>query len=147
MVIFYLIASIENVETFKILNVFGLALDLFGVILLSNLVLNKSKSNGKLFDYIYAFFYAGTLNIPLGMVLGAGALFLLDLPSSTLLVSVASGVLAYVGAPLFVFDYFAEIVKLKFYETVTTRMVFMGWYLLLAGLAMQLVAAILDMTG
>ncbi len=142
---FYHLASLDGIEKYKLFSLFGLFLNICGVLLLSELVITASAKRSHAFDYLYAFIWAGLFNIPIGMVLGSLILFWLDLPSAGVVLAFAAGILAYVATPLFISDYAGEIFKLRFYRSVTERVVFMGWYLLLAGMILQLVGGVLDL--
>lgn len=142
---FYYLASLDGVEKYKLFSLFGLFLNICGVLLLSELVLEASTKKSHVFDYIYAFIWAGLHNFPMGMMLGGVMLLWFDLPSSGVVLAFAAGIFAYVATPLFITDYAGEIFKLGFYRSVTKRVVFMGWYLLLAGMILQLVGGILDL--
>ncbi len=144
---FYLLGSHQAIEKYKLLNAVGLLLNILGVLLLSKLVVDASMKFKGLFDYLYAFVWAGVYNIPIGIIIGGSTLFWLDLASAATVVSFAAGIIAYVALPLFITDYAGEIFRMGFYKSVSRRVVFMGWYLLFAGMALQLTGAILDLTG
>jgi len=145
--VFYFLGSNHILEKYKLFNLFGLFLNICGVLLLSELVIAASAKYKVLFDYLYAFIWAGLQTFPIGMILGSVLLFWIKLPSSGIVLAFASGIFAYVAVPLFVSDYAGEIFRLGFYQCVTKRVVFMGWYLLLAGMALQLTGGILDLFG
>ena len=141
----YYLASHPNLELFKLANFMGLMLDVIGVLLLTKLVVSSTHLYKKLFDYIYAFLLFGVINIPLGMVIGCMVWAVFELPSYALLLSFSAGIVGIIGTPLFTIDYAAEIFQFRFYKTVETRIVFMGWYLVFTGLSMQLFGAAQDL--
>ena len=79
------------------------------------------------------------------MVFGSLTLFWLNLPSATVIFGFAVTIIGGISTPLFIIDYAGEIFKSKFYESVSSRIIFMGWYLVVAGLVMQMIGAILDL--
>lgn len=145
--LFYLFASLDSLKYYKLFNTIGLFLNICGVLLLSKIVINFSKKQEKLLDFLYFFLYVGIHCIPLGMLLGAIFLSWLTLPSSGIASKFAGGLFSYVAAPLFIADYSVEIFKLDFYKSVSKRVTFMGWYILLAGMVLQFTGSILDLIG
>ncbi|MCS0444648.1 MULTISPECIES: hypothetical protein [Vibrio] len=141
---FYL-SSHPNLELFKLANFIGLLLDIIGVLLLTNLVVSSTNIYRKFFDYIYAFLLFGVINVPIGMILGCVAWTFMGLPSPQLVLGFSASMVGIIGTPLFTIDYAAEIFQLKFYETVKSRIVFMGWFLVCIGLSMQLFGAAKDL--
>jgi len=145
--IYFVLSSLPKVESFKLFNVVGLAFDILGVLLLSKLIAKSAEKHIVLLDYFYAFIYVAVICVPLGVIFGNLLFFWLDLSSSGTVVTFASSIFAYVAAPLFITEYSGEIFKFKFYESVSSRVIFMGWYLLIAGLALQMAGAIMDLTA
>jgi hypothetical protein len=145
--LYLLLASLPKVELFKLFNVFGLAFDIFGVLLLSKMIAKSTEKYTVLLDYFYAFLHVAIFCIPLGLAFGSLLFFWLNLPSSSVILGFSASIIFYVSTPLFMTDYAGEIFKFKFYESVSSRIVFMGWYLVVAGLALQMVGAILDLSS
>ena len=143
--LFLSLASLPKAELFKLFNAFGLALDIIGVLLLSKIVAKSTQKHSKLLDYFYAFLNVAIFCIPFGMVFGSLTLFWLNLPSATVIFGFAVTIIGCISTPLFIIDYAGEIFKSKFYESVSSRIIFMGWYLVVAGLVMQMIGAILDL--
>ena len=144
--LFYALSSITRIESFKLFNVIGLFFDIIGVLLLSKLVTDHSEKHRNIFDYCYFFFIGLIHHVPLGIIIGSVLLFWLDLPSSNIVTGFGGVILLYVAAPLYIIDYSGEIFELKFYKCTNSRIIFMGWYLLLSGLALQMVGALKDLT-
>ncbi|RUO39240.1 hypothetical protein CWE22_10845 [Pseudidiomarina aestuarii] len=138
------LGSVNNIQTFKLFNIFGLFLDVFGIILLSDLAIN-AKGKLKIFmDAVYGVTILFTFTVPLGISVFSFADIFLDLPSQSIITAFAGGLMTYLFIPLFLLDGLGDILNAKFYQTTKSRTIFIGWYLLFAGIVMQTIGAILD---
>lgn len=141
-----ILARVPEVALFKGLNVIGLVLDLVGVVLLSDLIVARANRFFAIFDFAYAFMLSALIIMPIGalLVVPIAGIFV-DLPSQNVALGLFLPVMAYVGTPLFALDMLADTLRFRFYSTMRTRIQFMGWYLFLSGLLLQMVAALLDL--
>lgn len=136
--------SIKTLEPFKLFNLFGLFFDVCGLLLLSEFAINAKGKIRVFMDGVYGSIMLLVFMVPVGIILSNIASIFIDLPSYKMLSSFAVGILTYLAIPLFYIDGLANITKAPFYETTKSRTLFMGWYLLIAGIILQLIGAVLD---
>jgi hypothetical protein len=136
--------TIKGLELFKLFNLFGLFFDVCGLLLLSEIAINAKGKFQVFMDAVYGSIMLLVFTVPVGIIFSSVVSLFTDLPSSQILASFAGGIMTYVAIPLFFIDGFGEIGKAPFYKTTRTRTLFMGWYLLLAGIVLQLIGATLD---
>ena len=143
----YLLGSLPKFELFKLINVTGLVFDIFGVLILSDLVFEKSDRFAHLFDYLFGFSISALMVIPLGSFFGQIISLFTKLPSIKAATTFAGGVMLYVGMPLYATDSLGDALKLNFYKSIKFRTKFLGWYFLISGFIFQFVAAIMDLVN
>jgi len=141
----YLLGSLPKFEVSKLINVTGLVFDIFGVLILSNLVFEKSDRFTYLFDYLFAFSMSALMVIPLGIFFGQMMVLFTKLPSIKATTTFAGSVMLYVGMPLYATDSLGDALKLNFYKSIKFRTKFLGWYFLISGFIFQFVAGIVDL--
>ena len=141
----FLIGGLPKLEIYKLLNITGLLFNIFGVLILSDFIFEKSERFSGLFDYIFAFSMLALILIPMGIFLGLtiGAFF--NLPSSKSLSAFAGGIMLYVGVPLYATDILGDSLKLNFYRSIKFRTKFLGWYFIISGFIFQFIAALKDL--
>jgi hypothetical protein len=150
--IYLVLSSLPKIELFKLFNVAGLAFDILGVLLLSKLIVKSAETHIVLLDYFYDFIFVAVFCVPIGVISGEmlfalsdGMLFaLIDLPSSRTVV-ISAGLILTIIAPLLIAEFSGVIFELNFYKSVRSRIIFIGWYLLFAGLLLQMTGAIMDL--
>lgn len=143
-----LLARLPEVALFKALNTVGLIFDIVGVFLLSDLVVSRANRFALAFDYAYAFVLMSLILMPIGSLLFVPIMgILMDRPSQEVSLGLFLPVMAYVGTPLLLLDMLSNALRLRFYQTMRTRIQFMGWYLLVSGLLLQLAASFIDLAS
>ena len=141
----FILGGLPKFEIYKLVNITGLLLDIFGVLILSDFVFEKSERFAYLFDYIFAFSMLALMLIPMGIFSGQIIGLFLDLPSIKSITTFAGGMMLYVGMPLYATDGLGDALKLNFYKSIKFRTKFLGWYFLISGFILQFVAAINDL--
>jgi len=143
----FLLGRFEQIALFKLLNIVGLGFDIVGLLILSEFFLRNEKIVRRLSDWLIAVSMIFLLITPMGIFTGAiiGVVTTTELPSIDTVLAFAGGIMLYVGLPLYGTDSLGDALLLKFYNTAETRAKFLGWFFLLSGLVVQLVAATMDL--
>lgn len=149
----YFFALAPNLKLYKLLNILGVLFSIIGILIISQYVLKSENLKKFVSDKFTAYALISLSMIPVGMMfgsLGTMLLFILsgmeDISTVFIIVKFAGVILLFVFTPLFIIDYFVDILffrNLPFPESKLKKTVFIGWYLLLSGLLVQLIAAIL----
>jgi len=124
------------------MNLFGLFLDFIGVVLLSDHFINIPGRYKHLHEMVLSI----VLGLPFMLSMGGVAYSLIAFgfgwDISNIWASAVGVVVLYVGLALYGFDSIADALQFKFMENSVIRVSYYGWFLLLAGLAMQIYASI-----
>jgi hypothetical protein len=143
LIFFYLIASVDNIEPFKLLNITGLILDIFGLVLLSEYVFIKQDIAAKYSDKVESIIMIAFFSISGGAIIGWGFSYWFSLPSSYAAGAFLVGLTWYIGLPFLVFSYLTD--GFKILQSPTKRAYAIGFYMLISGLLVQLVASFQDL--
>lgn len=129
----------QRLETFKLLNILGLALDLLGLIVLAEFVATSERLKKFVVLWIAGAVLWGITVIPIGAWLGALAYS--EGPSSAKAANFFINLFGYALLPLGLLDYavFNPIQPMSKDQTARTRR--FGFLLLASGTIIQLVAA------
>ncbi len=141
--LYYALASLPNVETFKLYNVVGLSLDILGVLILSKFIMGLAEKNNFIEMFYDAMFF-GLYFLILGFYSGDFFLFWLDLPSINNAHSLTNLSLYLVLCPLALIDMTRCIKGLNIAKY---RLHVMGVYILILGLSFQMVGSIMDLSN
>jgi len=140
----YSLGSLANIEVFKLFSVTGLVFDIFGFLLLSEIVIKIPAKYEKLLDAVYGTLMLFVFIVPLSISVSGVLAFLIELPSRNIISSFFGGIFTYLAIPLLFLDLGADFFKLKVYTSSTSRIRMMGWFLLLSGLILQLIGSSMD---
>jgi hypothetical protein len=139
----YRLSALPRLETYKLLNVAGLSYSLLGVLVLSELLASARWKRTCVKFLAPAVLWLDSL-IPLGAFAGAFVAQLTHKPSSEIVRKFFIGFFVYSLIPLSVLNETVVWPQLPFVKRdIEARWQMFGLYLLLSGVAFQLVAAIL----
>lgn len=142
----YHLSNLEDLETFKVLNVIGLFYDILGIIILS-----EALSTSERFQRFIAEIFSGLLmwahmGIPIGILFVGFILTIIGgFPSAKIAMGIGTGFMLWMLLPSFVVEDVVFRGKIKRFPTPKSRSRFLGGFLLITGLLVQLAAAIRDL--
>ncbi|MGB0503176.1 MAG: hypothetical protein ACPGGD_03940 [Thalassolituus sp.] len=140
------LSAVEELETFKVLNVIGLSYDILGLLILSEIL---SESEG--YQRFVADIFSGLLmwahmGVPIGLLLsGIGLTYISGYPSSEITMGIGVGIMMWMIIPSFLIEDVVFRAKVKKFQTPQSRSRFLGGFLLFSGILVQLFAAIKDL--
>ncbi len=137
------LSSHPKLEWFKLLNIVGLACDLLGIIVLSEIAIQSEKISQFFVDWVAGFILWGQTVLPLGAAIGAWLLG--NGPSSSLVAQFFVSFFVYSLVLLAVLEacVFGPGARMQF--RVVQRSRAFGLWLLIVGTFVQLVAAFKDL--
>lgn len=139
----YLFSPIDDPKQFaNLMNLFGLFLDFIGVVLLSDHFTNIPRRYKHLHEIVLSIVLGLPFMLSIGGVAYSLIAFGFGCDISNIWASAVGVVVLYVGLALYGFDSIADALQFKFMENSAIRVLYYGWFLLLAGLAMQIYASI-----
>ncbi|WP_019557219.1 hypothetical protein [Thiomicrorhabdus arctica] len=142
------LSQFGNFEVSKLFNIIGLTFDIFGVVILSYVVI----SNEKIKEIVSGWGAATTISIvgfmPIGLFLGAliGIKFLGHEEVNNLF-SYYLPITVYALLSAFFIEDTILMPKFSVFKSQDTRIKVLGGFFLLSGLCIQLYAAVLDLLG
>lgn len=149
----YFFALAPNLKLYKLLNIIGVLFNIIGILIISQYVLKNENLTKFVSDKFTAYTLISLSMIPIGMIfgsLGTMVLFILngtqDISTVKIIGKFAGVILLFVFTPLFIIEYVLDIFffrNLSFPESILKKTIFMGWFFLVSGLLVQLIAAIL----
>jgi hypothetical protein len=141
----YRLSGVSKLEPFKLLNVTGLFYDFLGVLVLSEFV----SSNPKLKRVSVEIVAPGVLWLqsvfPFGVILGGLLGMLARAPSSVSVGKFAMLFWAYSVLPLALLEGMVVFPQFAVLKSVESRWQWFGFFLLLSGVMLQLVAAVMGL--
>jgi hypothetical protein len=144
----YMLGPLHRLETFKLLNVVGIVYGLLGVIVLSEFIVQKEKWTRFVVETLSGVLIWAHLAIPLGAAGTSFALYFADsskFPSSLVIGEASIIFLIYSLIPTFIVEDVVFRPKLKISKDPLIRVRRFGLFLVMAGMAVQLLAAIQDL--
>ncbi len=139
----YLFSPVDEPKQFSaLINLFGLFLDFIGVVLLSDHFINIPNRYKRVHEMALSMVLGLPFMLSIGGITYSVIAFGFGWQISDVWASAVGVVALYVGLALYGFDSIADALQFKFMEDSAIRVSYHGWYLLLAGLAMQIYASI-----
>ncbi|MGY0579984.1 MAG: hypothetical protein ACW7DR_18325 [Paraglaciecola chathamensis] len=140
------LSAVDNLETFKVLNVIGLFYDIVGLLILSEIFSENQSYQKFVADTFSGLFMWAHMGIPIGILLsGIGLTYFSGYPSSEISRGIGAGIMIWMIIPSFLIEDIVFRTKLNKFQTPQSRSRFLGGFLLLSGLLVQFVAAIKDL--
>lgn len=135
-------------QAFKLYAIIGIAFDIVGVVLLTYLVTTNDKlkewiSRSLALAFVKAFGY-----IPIAILfVSSVALGVFDAPSAEEVIAFVLPIMFLMIIPIFSFEDVVIYKRFTKFKSVDARIKFLGGFFLIAGLLLQLFAAIKDFAG
>ncbi len=146
----YRLGSLQELETFKLLNIVGIMYGLVGVIVLSEFVAQNEKWRRFVVEKLSGVLIWAHGAIPLGAATTSIVLFLIardQFPSSPIVGTSFLGFAFYALIPtFFVEDYVFVPKSARFADPLIRTRVF-GVFLVVTGMVVQLISAVQDLLG
>lgn len=140
----YRLSALPRLETYKLLNVAGLSYSFFGVLVLSELLAASASWKNVCVKFLAPAVLWFHALIPLGAFVGALVPAQLRKPSSAIVAKFFVGFFAYSLIPVLILEEVVVLPKLSFVKRdIESRWRWFGLFLLLTGVAVQLIAALL----
>ena len=140
----YKLSSIPNLDTSKLLNIAGLLYSLIGVLVLSEMLSSTTQWKKGSVEILAPFILYLHSVVPFGALLMGSVT---SCPSSATVSKFSSAFFAYSIIPLLVVDEIVVYPRLWPYKDIQTRFRFFGLYLVLSGIALQLIAAVASLAS
>jgi len=144
----YMLGSLHRLEPFKLLNVVGIVYGLLGIIVLSEFIVQNAKWTRFVVETLSGVLVWAHGAIPIGasstsflLYLAAGS----DFPSALIVGEASIIFLIYSLLPTWVVEDVVFAPKLKISKDPLIRVRRFGLFLVIAGMAVQLIAAIQDL--
>jgi hypothetical protein len=144
----YYLGSLHRVETFKLLNVVGIVYGLLGVIVLSEFVLEIKRWRHFVVEVLSGVLLWAQFAIPSGLASASFILFFIDknaFPSSLVVGKASLSFFLYALLPTAVLEDVVFVPKLRLSKDPLVRARRLGLFLVVAGIVVQLIAAIQDL--
>ena len=143
----YRLSAVPKLEVHKLLNVAGLAYNLFGVLVLSEVLESSAKWKAICVDFLAPAILWFHALIPFGAFIAGGLIAqLTHQPSAGIVGKFFIGFFAYSMIPVSVFQELVVLPKLPFIKRdLETRWRWFGFFLLFSGVVVQLVGAVLGL--
>ena len=139
------LSRLPKLETFKLLNILGLTLDLLGLLVLSEIVLSSERWKAFVIKWVAGVLLWGQTVVPLGAALGAEVLGVG--PSTSRAAGFFFALFAYSLVPLAVLDHAVFYPGRFSVADKTQRTRRFGLLLIASGVLVQLIAAFQDLYG
>lgn len=141
----YRLSKISRIDTSKLLNIVGLFYDLLAIVVLNEVLATNAKWKQLSADWMApATLWAHTV-IPLGAAVSALIVSFAHFPSSSIILGFAFGFFLYSIIPLAALEMAVVNPKFTIFKSAESRWRYFGLWLLLSGVALQLVAAVTDL--
>jgi hypothetical protein len=144
----YFLASLHRVEPFKLLNVVGIVYGLLGVIVLSEFVLEIERWRHFVVEILSGVLLWAQFAVPFGLASASFVLFFIDknaFPSSLVVGEASLSFFLYSLLPTAILEDVVLVPKLKISKDPLVRARRLGLFLVVAGIVVQLIAAIQDL--
>jgi len=140
----YRLSSRMAYDTFKLLNVVGICSDFLGLLVVSYILAAPAFVKSLAANWLTVCVGHIMLFVPVGILITASVCAIVGFPSAPRTAKLAASLFAYGIVPIILLEDFALIPKWQRFASPDARLKFLGGFLLIGGMLVQLVAAILD---
>ncbi len=143
----YVLAQINHLEPYKLLNAIGIIYGLVGVLILTEFVVSNQRLRHFVVDWIAGIIIWAHSIVPFAIAITSIILVLWDrktFPSAPILGTFAMSFAIYSILPTLMIDFYVLNPKSSEAKDPIARSRFFGTFLVVTGLVVQLVAAVLD---
>jgi len=141
----YVLSGYTHLETFKLLNIIGLFYDLLGIVVLSEIVSNRTVVKVFFVKWVSGSLIWAQTVIPLGALMGTGLGY--SLPSSGVAAKFFGSFFAYSVLILGLIEATVFVPQRRSFQNLETRSHMFGLILLVTGVLIQIVAAFKDLNS
>jgi hypothetical protein len=146
-VLSYRLSLRVSYETFKLLNIVGICSDFLGLLVISYILTARAILKSLAANWLTLCVGHIMLFVPVGMLITASICSFFSFPSAAKTTKLSVSLFAYGIVPIILLEDFALIPRWKRFSNPDARLKFLGGFLLIGGMLVQLVAAILDFSS